>query len=577
MIRILSFLGILLLVHPAAAESQSASNPYPSDQWVATDALGRDITTYEDAGPPRPGKLAGMFYFVWVGNHTQKARDITHILKNTPENRQWGEENSFHFWGEPEYGYFHASDPWVIRHDMQMLSNAKIDFIFFDVTNALIYLDTVKRILQVSSTMREEGIRTPDVCFLTNSASGRTMNVIYDEIYAKRLHPDLWFHWQKKPLIMGKADDPELRPEVRDFFTIKRSWAWTRTKETPDHWQWLDRYPQDYGWSESPDIPEQITVSTAHHPQTPLGKSYHEGAQPDVNENYLTPFTERGLQFEEQWSRAHDIDPQIVMVTQWNEWIAQRFIWDDGDGFYAGRPIRNGDSYFVDVFTREFNRDIAPMKGGYTDNYYYQLISHVRKFKGMQAPQKRPEPKPIAINGEFSDWHDITTKHLDPPGDTMHRHFRGTDSQTIYTNQSGRNDIIESRVVRDEKSVYFHAKTREALTPHTDPNWMLLLIDSDQDSGTGWEGFDLLVNRGIESASQSSLERWDGQSWTFLEHCPFAYAGDQLELSLPLHHIEDIDTGFDFKWADNPSHLNDITAFFLDGDAAPDRRFKFRY
>ncbi|MBV5342394.1 hypothetical protein JZU68_01850, partial [bacterium] len=34
---------------------------------------------------------------------------------------------------------------------------------------------------------------------------------------------------------------------------------------------------------------------------------------------------------------------------------------------------------------------------------------------------------------------------------------------------------------------------------------------------------------------------------------------------------------FYFKWSDNPQNLTDVTAFFTDGDAAPDRRFNFNF
>lgn len=50
------------------------------------------------------------------------------------------------------------------------------------------------------------------------------------------------------------------------------------------------------------------------------------------------------------------------MVTLWNEWLAQRFIWDKGKGYSGGRAISEGDSWFVDVFSQEFNRDMALMK-----------------------------------------------------------------------------------------------------------------------------------------------------------------------------------------------------------------------
>ena len=64
----------------------------------------------------------------------------------------------------------------------------------------------------------------------------------------------------RKALNFGDPNDPELKPEVKAFFTLKRSWAWSSGKwfgDGQDKWPWLERYPQKYGWSKSSDIPEQ--------------------------------------------------------------------------------------------------------------------------------------------------------------------------------------------------------------------------------------------------------------------------------------------------------------------------------
>ena len=168
--------------------------------------------------------------------------------------------------------------------------------------------------------------------------------------------------------------------------------------------------------------------------------------QPSVNSNYLCEKTENGLQFAEQWRRVFEVDPEVVMITQWNEWIAQRFLAPASKTQYAGRPMKEGDTYFVDVFTEEFNRDIAPMKGGYTDNYYYQMVSNIRKFKGMAEPPVVSTPKTINIDGDFDEWMDVTPVFKDACGDSMHRNFRGYDPNDSYVNTTGRNDIIKSRV-----------------------------------------------------------------------------------------------------------------------------------
>ena len=36
-----------------------------SDQWAATDALGRKVSDYNDAGEKREDKVIAMFYWTW--------------------------------------------------------------------------------------------------------------------------------------------------------------------------------------------------------------------------------------------------------------------------------------------------------------------------------------------------------------------------------------------------------------------------------------------------------------------------------------------------------------------------------
>lgn len=574
-------LGLLILIiFTLHLDAQHGEQHYYANDWTATDALGRKLPCYQEVGDRKSDKLVGMFYFIWHGAHGDSIWDITKILAENPENPQWGPRGGYHFWGEPEQGYHHSRDPWVIRRDIQMLSNADVDFIFFDVTNSRLYPDVVGKVCRVSLDMRKAGIRTPQLCFLTNSNSGRIMNQAHDELYSNPEYRELWFMWDGKPLIMGKTDDPELRPEVRGYFTIKKSWAWTNAKEEPDHWQWLDKYPQDYGWHKDPSVPEQISVSTAHHPQNPLGKSYHDGIQPPVLDDYTTEFTDLGLQFEEQWGRAHEVDPQVVMVTQWNEWIAGRFQWKQENGSYAGKPIRKGEwRHFVDVFTREFNRDIAPMKGGYTDNYYYQLISHVRRFKGMDPPGKSNGPHTMIMDGKFSEWDEVRPVFRDPPGDIMHRDFRSYDPDIKYFNNTGRNDILESRAAYDEDRLFFYVKTTSDLTSEMDPFWMLLFLDVDKDKSTGWEGYDYVINHGKKSGGITSLQAWDGKFWVDKGKAFFSFNGAEMELSIKRKDLElkkDI-PDFYFHWSDNCQSLEDISAFFLNGDSAPDRRFNYHF
>jgi len=567
---------------PAVNTASPVSQDYV-DNWVATDALGRQLPSYDEVGAKRANKQVGMFYYLWLGTHYNKVYDTSKIIAGYPSdpmgpsNPGWSPEPATYFWGEPEVGYNRSEDPWVIRRDLQMLSNAHVDFLFFDTSNGYLYLEVVKTLCEVSLQMRKEGIHTPQISFLTN-AGAQTVNYLYDHFYAYKAYDELWFQWDGKPLLLGNMNEPALRPEVKDFFTIRYSWAWT-DQTIPQQWQWLDTYPQDYGWNTDPAVPEQVPVGVGSHSAINHGTSFNNNAEPPVNEKYLTEFTGQGLNFAEQWKRVFEVDPPIVMVTQWNEWIAGRSIWDKGDGVCAGRPIKNGDSYFIDAFNEEFNRDMVPMKGGHTDNFYYQLIANVRKYKGMDAPQVFSTPSTINLAGDFSQWQNITPVFKDPFGDVMHRNFRGYDPAVQYVNTTGRNDVLESRVTYDANSIFFYVKTAQTMTAYTDPNWMLLFIDADRNKGTGWEGYDYVVNLGVKSATETTLKQWDGNAWINESSITYKLVGNEMVLSIPRTALmmDKATPEFYFKWADNPQHLTDATAFFTEGDAAPDRRFNYNF
>ena len=182
-----------------------------------------------------------------------------------------------------------------------------------------------------------------------------------------------------KPLFLIKpeVDLAKLPAEAQDFFTIRRSWAWSAGKwfgDGKDKWPWLEYSPQKFGWHSAPDKPEEIAVAVAQHPTSSIGRSYQNGKQPPVDKFHLTPTRGQGLYFTEQSQRALEVDPPFVFVTGWNEWIAQRFV-AKNDGTFAGRPQKTGDTFFVDAFSEEFSRDIEPVKGASGDNYLYQLNS----------------------------------------------------------------------------------------------------------------------------------------------------------------------------------------------------------
>ena len=553
-----------------------------SDQWVAADAFGRQLPGFAEVGPPRPGKYVGLFYFLWHGQHNANAvYDITEIIAANPSDPQYGPVSAFHWWGQPEEGYFRAEDPWVIQRNLRMLADIGVDVLFFDVTNAFTYRDNAVKVMRIARDLRAAGIETPSFAFLTHSSTVATVNDLYNNIYSQGLLSEVWFHWQGKPLILGDESASGLSQEVRDFFTWRFSWAWTNAAAEPHHWQWIDTFPQDYGWDVNPSVAEQIPVAVASHATNNRGSSYSGGTQPAVDELRLSRFTGTGRHFDEQWTRVHQVDPELVFVTGWNEWVAQRFVKQPGSGasHFLGEPLAAGDTYFVDLYNQEFMRDIAPMQGGHTDNYYYQLAAEIRRFKGVRPPADVAASTTLTIDGQFADWIDVGPQFSDFSGDTLHRDWPRYDLAVQYVNQTGRNDIVESRVGADGTHVYFYAETASALSPSSDPQWMLLFIDADQNRQTGWEGFDFAANLQVLSDQQTTLSQWNNGQWESVGILDYRSVGNQLEIAVDRSLIAEsgATVDFDFHWADNVGPLDDISAFFVNGDSAPNRRFNYRF
>ena len=555
----------------------------PGTPWPATDALGRVLPMVEEAGPPRPNRFAGIFYFLWEGQHDATDKQpfvVTDILRQFPDalknpgSPPWGPEGSPHYWGEPLFGFYLVSDPWVLRRHAHLLADAGVDTLIFDATNANSYHEVYLRLCEVFHQVRAEGARTPQIAFMVNTDAAERAQEIYEDLYKPGLYRELWFRWKGKPLLI--CDPAKATPELRSFFTLRRAhWPFTQVN-TPYAWHWEAAYPQPYGFTDDEKVPEQVNVSVAQNLRQSDGKvtnmsngdargrSFHNGSE-DTSPDAI----DHGYNFQEQWGRAFQLDPPFVMVTGWNEWIAGRF----------ARP--GHDVVFVDQFSEEFSRDIEMMRGGHGDDYYYQLAANVRRFKGMPAFRKASSAKVIHMDSGFFQWRDVGPEYWDHIGETIPRDFDGV-AKLHYTNRTGRNDFELMKVARDDQNVYFYVRTRAPISSAKDRNWMMLLIDVDADRKTGWEGYDYVVNRTVPGKSMGVLEKNNGGwNWTKAAEVSYRVAGNEMQLAIPRSALGlangKADVSLDFKWVDNMQQPGDIMDFYVSGDVAPDGRFNFRY
>jgi hypothetical protein len=555
-----------------------AGGENPGTPWPASDALGRALPSASAVPSPRADRTVGIFYFLWLDRKGDKLPpDLSKILPQDPDILQkpksplWGPMRSFHYWGEPLYGYYHPDDPWVLRRHARLLVDAGIDTVIFDATNRRTYREVYLKLCEVWTQIRQEGGRTPQLCFMVNTKAGETAQEIFHDLYQPGLYPELWFRWQGKPLLI--CDPAAASPEVREFFTLRRA-HWPFTKVNTDRaWHWEATYPQPFGYDGDSAKIEQVNVSVAQNLHKDHGKpvsmstllgrgrSYHAGAQ-----NITPGSVNHGHNFREQWQRAYELDPPFVMITGWNEWIAGRYE-------RPGQPVS-----FVDQFDQEFSRDIEPVKGLHGDNYYYQMVAHVRRYKGRPALPTASAAQSIELAAGFAPWRDIAPVFTDHLFDNDHRdHGQGARH---YVNPSGRNDLAVMKVARDAAHVFFYAQTRQPLTPRTDPNWMWLLIDTDQNPETGWEGYDFILNRTLDGQTTWLEKNTGGWNWERVAEVPLVTEGNEVMLAIPRASLG-LPAGdtleFDFKWWDHAQQPGDIMDVYLSGDTAPDARFNYRY
>jgi hypothetical protein len=174
----------------------------------------------------------------------------------------------------------------------------------------------------------------------------------------------------------------------------------------------------------------------------------------------------------------------------------------------------------------------------------------------------------------------VQPEYRDTVGDPVRRDYRGWGPDLRYLNQTGRNDIVEAKVSFDAQSVYFYLRTRERLTAAGEPNWMLLMIDSDHDPETGWLGYDRIINRKPIQNGTTDLEESAGSdySWSSPKQVALRTGKNELELAVSRKAlgigIESV--VLDFKWADNIQQTGQWSDFTLNGDVAPNDRFNFR-
>ena len=591
----------------SATVAVEAWDPY-ADTWALTDALGRTAADYSTAGGVAGNKQVGIFYSVWhdsimentCRNDAGAPRNITQIIENNDDwltnGSLFGPAASYHYWGEPLYGYYDlAEDDWVVRQHAILLSEAGVDYIMCDLTNfygsgSYNATETCKatllNICKVFREMRAEGQKTPGVTLLLTwnpSYCAMAVEWMYENVIKDNL--DVWYEYEGKPLLFGS--DANMPESLKSIFTFRSVAA---NYDASNSWQWLSNYPQSYVKG-SDGIPTVMTVSVAQNWTDGLaqftyvneygqfigqGRSFtSESHRLLTNPTDPAYHSEYGYNFQEQFNRALDMDPNMIIVSGWNEWIAARFfnpLYPDATG--QGLP---NNANFVDAYTTEFSRDIEMTREGkLADNFYNQLVENIRLYKGVR---KAPDYKQIKTISSMADWESVAAYYRDDKNDAANRDADSVSPKYHYTNMTGRNDIVQAKVSRDDTSVYFYVECAEDIVGMADGKWMRLYVKTTGQGG--WEGYNYVINKDIPSEGVTAVYRFDG-SWENTEKVGDAQVtaeGKSLYIKVALADLglSADDVSFEFKWHDNPTDEGDVLDFYLSGDCAPNARFNYVY
>ncbi|RXZ61741.1 hypothetical protein ESZ91_04950 [Candidatus Borkfalkia ceftriaxoniphila] len=579
----------------------------------ATDDYDRSFGEVTDYN----GNVVGIFYFLWLSQASVTTNVDSYIEDGNVEAVLTGDEvgmaPAFTYWGEPMYGFYQVEDEWVVRKHVELFINAGLDFICFDCTNNDFYQAAAKAVLDVLLEYAEMGYDVPRAMFMTNSDSTLMTENIYNAFYRRDTYDAVWFYGNgDKPWIISSYAGSNAN--ILDRFYFKPA-QWPNRSYNENGFPWISwHYPQETYTDRENDY-TIMSVSVSQH--TGIGGSLSDAGVSGINfsiSGLFAPYNydtlsdslkarvssetatkyynynwgrgyshETGsndydsalanVNFEEQWDSAlQNEDVNLVFVTGWNEWIAQKQSKDPLLGSSYG--------YFVDTFSTEFSRDIEMMNGGYLDNCYLQLVANIREYKGVGYGTQVTRNATVAKGTDLfdlSNW-SAAPVYKDLVGETEPRAALGAGGN-YYTNDTGRNDIQEVRVASDEEYVYFLVAAAEDITAKeaADTRWMNVFIGIEGAEG-GWNGLQYVVNRSLDGTT-ASLDKIENGAYASVGTAATVVSGRYMLVQVAKRSlgIEGDEFGIVFKVTDNLQKDFDVTDLYTNGDAAPIGRINYSY
>jgi len=328
----------------------------------------------------------GIFYSLWHGLALNPVRDVSKIQAGLGD---WGPITSYHWWGEPQLGYYNLStSPDILKKHAEQLYEAGIDFVFLDLTNwkedessqpgstYKAVQEPLLKLLEVWSTIPT----APKIVPWIKLPGGKSSPLFnwYTELLDSN-YPQMRFIYEGKPLILGSygsnQPDPEFINAINSKYTYRSMWAFTGSGP---FWSYLQRCQNDTAFKQSEGqetCNQPVVLKNGQAEQVSVTTAYHKYFISDNRDN-VPKFN--GRTFRRQFETVfNNVGVPIVTITGWNEWIAQRFcLAADGSratSNCASETFPDSSRVFVDLYDIDRNRDIEPAKN-VKENYYYELM-----------------------------------------------------------------------------------------------------------------------------------------------------------------------------------------------------------
>jgi len=583
---------------PVVAPTYYYKSP-DANNIVGVDQFDRSFKTLTST---KSNYLVGMFFWAWIGQpYATDVYDATKIMAmpNGMDMLFWADtpgispDGQAHYWGEPLWGYYNSADEWVLRKQLEMITLAGVDFIYWDHTNAVTYSNVELLAAKILHEMNEAGWKAPKMMSYTHSHSLDTVRDLYNNIYKAQQYPDTWFCHPSdgKPCIIAYqtvADDKAeaatrgddtynpkpLSDEILNYFHFFYP-QWPNEKNGDKFIVHSNGFPWVEWQNPAPMHTEAgvMCVSVASHPGCPMSRSLTYGTTNwgrGWNGSYNDPDqVDRGGFFQSQWDNAIAAKPSIISVGGWNEWIAYK------------QPLVGDEYTLVDACSKEYSRDIEPMNGGYEDSFYLQLIRNLRAYKGIRTINPTNNAKTIKLKGRFTQWDDVKYVERKPDYAQIERDSYGDAKTVHYDVPAPENALTEVRVSYDADNIYFFIKCKEDISdPEKDEHgWCNIFIGAGEPTITGtWESYTHMVGYYINGDTMWTERFVNGYNREGVGSSPFFKKGNMMHVTVPRNLVGlSSAKSFHFKVTMGIEDTSNIMNTYTSGSAMPAGRLSYMY